>query len=165
MQILQYSDICEQITYEKSVFQNEDLTWDVLVEACPELKYAGCWTEDKQLDTDKLIWPNQDYQCAACPQCPCTDTIRHYVRDRYNLNPGNNMIYRSCYKCTCEWNDNAEDYGFDCDWQRHQYPPYTLNDTEFCPGTFAPTSAPTQPLTIECMGGSDFDKLFPFHFY
>eukprot|EP01084_Bolivina_argentea_P145430 254906_1 len=90
---------------------------------------------------DKLIWPNQDHECAACPQCPCsnaTDKVIYYVRQRYNLNP-ENMIYRSCYECECVWDSYAEDYGFDCILGGNQYPPFSA----LCPDGLGTVSAPT----------------------
>merc|ERR1712176_886217 len=98
------SNVCESLEYTSLEYQDEGLSWDHLVDACPELKYAGCYTSDQQIEQNQLIWPNEDNACDDCPRCPCsneTDSVRRYVRDVYNVGSLSNLINQYCYQCTC----------------------------------------------------------------
>merc|ERR1712003_541799 len=33
--------LCQKTTFSRKEYQSEGLTWDILIEACPQLEYAG----------------------------------------------------------------------------------------------------------------------------
>jgi len=154
------SQVCEVLSWTEYEYQNEGVSWDVLVDACPELKYAGCYTEDQQIDQNDLLWGSETATCPGCPRCPCsneTDTVRYYVDERYDLDQPSTYIFRYCRRCDCVFDSDFDAWGWDCNWESTQSGlsnyPYILNDTDaFCiPEQGPPTPAPT-PLS--CMTNS-----------
>eukprot|EP01084_Bolivina_argentea_P217940 369943_1 len=165
------SYVCESVTYTKLEHQDEDLPWDVLVDACPNLERGGCYTADDQIDQSELVWPRPSNACDFCPRCPCnneTDTQRHFVKEYYDLDhivapKSSNFIYRKCHTCDCvQWTQADDAYAWSCtDPSYRQRYPYVGNDTEFCPATPRPTPAPTEPMQLKCVTGDWDNRNYP----
>merc|ERR1719464_1498609 len=45
------NDLCQNTEFERFEYQSENgLSWDILIEACPQLERAGCYTPTQQID-------------------------------------------------------------------------------------------------------------------
>lgn len=89
------------------VFQGSDLTWEILVQACPNLLIGGCadsdWVEGDEHDmTTDLVWPRFS-ACDECPRCPCTTdgNITYNTYSYTTFNTDSAFSVSQCYECEC----------------------------------------------------------------